>query len=107
MVHDNSRKLSKMLINGTSLLLPHLSVTGSKFKDTLLHVLCIKGALPHLLYPPIEVINLGIWLNPSFVYFHGFCIPEVSVKWIAIGEISVAIKFSNMNFFAHNCLTFF
>ena len=37
------------------------------------------------------------WLTPSFVYFNCFCIPEVSIpevsiKWITMGKISVAIQ---------------
>ena len=58
----------------------------------LLHVLCINGALPYLLYPPLQVLNDDIWLTSSFVYFYYFCIPEVSIKWITMGKISVAIQ---------------
>ena len=80
-----------MLINGTFLRSPHLLETGSKLKYSLLHVLRINGVLSHLLYSPFEVLNNGIWLTPSFVYFNCFCIPEVSIKWITMWKISVAI----------------
>ena len=80
-----------MLINDTSLRWPHLLETGSKLKYSLLRVLCFNGALTHLPYPPFHVLNDGIWLNPYFVYFNCFCIPEVSIKWITMGKIWVAI----------------
>ena len=79
LLHNNSKKLSKMLINGTSLRSPHLLGTGSKLKYSLLYVLHINGALSHLLYPPFQVLNDDIWplfpLCTSTVF-----IPEVSGK---------------------------
>ena len=81
-----------MLINGTSLRSPQLLETESKVKYSLLHVLRINGALPHLLYPPFQVLNDGIWLTSSFMYFNCFYTPEVSIKWITMGKISVAIQ---------------
>ena len=79
-----------MLINGTSLHWPHSFETGSKLKYSLLHFLRNNGALPNPLYPPLKVLNDGIWLTSPFVYFNCFCLPEVSIKWITTGKISVA-----------------
>ena len=89
LLHHNSKKLSKVLINGTSLRSPHLLETGWKLKYSLLHVLHINGALSHLLYPPFQVLNHGIWSPLSFVYFNCFYVPEVSVKYITMGKIAV------------------
>ena len=54
LLHNNAKKLFKMLINDTSLLPPDLLGTGSKFKYSLLHVLHINGAVSHLLCPPFK-----------------------------------------------------
>ena len=79
---------AKTALSSTS---PHLLETGSKLKYSILHVLRTNDALPHPLYPPFQVLNHGIWLIPSFVYFNCFSIPEVNIKWITMGNISVAI----------------
>ena len=50
------------------------------------------------------------WLTPSFVYFNCFCIPEVSIpevsiKWITMGKILVAIQVFRLDFFVLLCFT--
>ena len=46
---------------------PHLLVTGSKLKYSLLHVLPINGALPRLLYPPFQVLNVPYTMAYPFL----------------------------------------
>ena len=71
-ITNNATKLSKVLINGTSLRSSHSLEIDSKLKDSLLRVLCMNGALPHPLHPPFQVLDVGILLIPSFVYFNCF-----------------------------------
>ena len=94
-----------MLINGSSLRSPHLLETGWKLKYSLLHVLHINGALSHLLYPPFQVLNDGIW--PPFLcvlqlFLHSRGKRQVDYYGEDCGDHS---SFP-MNFFALNCFTF-
>ena len=107
MLNNNSAKLSKMLINGTSLRSSHLLETESLLKYSLLHVLRINGALSHLLYPPFQVFNDGIWLNPSFL-----CVLQLFLhsrgkhqEYYYGKDFSDHSSFP-MKFFALNCFTF-
>ena len=66
--------IQKTILNSNQWHLPPLALlmTEFKLKYSLLHVLHINGALPHLLYPPFPVHYDGIGLTPSFVYFQLF-----------------------------------
>ena len=94
-IFNNSTIISKMVIDCTSLHSPHSLETGSKLKYSLLHMLRIDGALPHLLHPPFQVLYDGLWLIPSFMCFNCFSILDVSIKWITMGRFRWPFKFSN------------
>ena len=55
----------------------------------------LNDALSHSLYRPFQVLNVWIWLTPSFVYFNCFCIPEISITWITVGRFRWPFKFSD------------
>ena len=104
LVPNNSTKLSKKLINGTFLCLLHLSKSGSKLKDTLLHVL--RTATPST--SSSSSARPWYMTQPFLNILHRFYIPEVSVKWIIMGDVGDVSSHSSfpMNFFALNSLTF-
>ena len=90
-----SKKISKMLINGTSPRSPHFLETGSKLKYSLLHVLRINGALPHLLHLPFQVLILVYGSSLPFCTSTFFSTVSTSTffafQMITMWMISVAI----------------
>ena len=106
MLLHNSKRLSKMLINGTSLRSPHSLETESKLKDSLF-VCSVLIARCHIFYPPLQMPEVGIWITHSSVYFNCFSISKISIEVDYYGgEIGRHSSFP-MNFFAQYYLTFY
>ena len=86
-IFNNSTIISKMVIDCTSLHSPHSLETGSKLKYSLLRVLHINGALPHLL-----------WLFKCIMMVYGsplpLCTSTVFIfqRWSIIWKILVFIQ---------------